>query len=274
MRVLHVITRMIKGGAQYNTLHTVVGLDAGRYECELATGLSTGVEGSLLDEARARVTVREVPELVREVSPARDLAALSRLAELMRRGRYDIVHTHTSKAGLLGRVAAVMARVPVIVHTPHGHVFHGYFPRVQTALYRWLERAAARWTDRVITLTACGAAEHVQAGIGPEELFVPIHSGVQVEAFARPSRGRAGVRADLSVPLDAPVVVSVGRLVPVKGHDVLVRAFAEVLRRHPGAVLLIVGEGPQRPVLEGLVDRLGLAGSVRLLGLQIGRAHV
>ena len=190
------------------------------------------------------------------------------LVALMRRGRYDIAHTHTSKAGLLGRVAAVMAGVPVVVHTPHGHVFHGYFGRAQTAVYRCLERAAARHTDRIITLTERGAREHVEAGIGPPELFVPIHSGVDIDAYAAAGRGRDEVRAGLGISADAPVVISVGRLAPIKGHAVLVRAFADVVSAHPDAVLLIAGDGPERPALESLAAEMGLGGSVRLPGLR------
>ena len=263
------ITRMIHGGAQYNTLHTAADLAPDRYESELATGLQGGVEGSLLEEARARCRLlHEVGDLVREVSPARDVRALAMLVRLMRAGRYDIVHTHTSKAGLLGRVAAVMAGVPVVVHTPHGHIFHGYFGRPQTAVYRCLEAAAARHTDRIITLTERGAREHVEAGVGPPELFVPIHSGVDVAAYERPTRGRAVVRRELGIADSASVLIAVGRLAPVKGHEVLLRAMVGVVRERPGVVLLLAGDGPQRGFLEELARQLGLGGSVRLLGLR------
>src|SRR5262245_2937879 len=125
LHILHVITRMVKGGAQENTLATVVGVHGPGWESSLATGPAFGPEGSLEPECLAAgMRLLRVPELVREVSPRQDGKALRQLVRLMRAERPHLVHTHTSKAGILGRIAARRAGVPVVVHTPHGHVFH------------------------------------------------------------------------------------------------------------------------------------------------------
>ena len=148
IRVLHVITRLVIGGAQENTLLTVGRLDRERYEVTLASGPTTGPEGSLEDRLPAMSAFERIPGLVRRPHPVQDAAALARLYALMRRDRYQIVHTHTTKAGILGRMAARLARVPVVLHTPHGHAFHDYLDRTGSAALRRLERWLARLTDQ------------------------------------------------------------------------------------------------------------------------------
>jgi glycosyltransferase involved in cell wall biosynthesis len=265
LRVLHVITRMVLGGAQENTLATVVGLRARGHEVVLATGPSEGPEGTLLARARELgVDPVLVPELVREVSPARDVVALARLYRLIRSGGFDVVHTHTSKAGALGRVAARAAGVPAVVHTPHGHVFGGYFGPLATRAFLALERALAGWTDAMVAISEACRRDHLRLGVGSPERFVTIPSGIPRE----PPASRAIARRILGARNGELVVGCVGRLAPVKGHHVLLPAFARAARRHPGARLVLVGDGPSRPTLEEQARALGIEGAVRFLGLR------
>jgi glycosyltransferase involved in cell wall biosynthesis len=263
--ILHVITRMVVGGAQENTLATVVGLRARGHDVILVTGPSGGPEGSLVPRARELGVVPVViPELVREVSPRRDCLALARLYRLIRAGDFDVVHTHTSKAGVLGRIAARMAGVPAVVHTPHGHVFDGYFGRAATTAFSAIERACAGFTDAMIAISEPCRSDHLRLRIGRPERFVTIPSGIP--APGRRERRRARRLLGLT---DGEVVVGcVGRLAPVKGQDVLLSAFARILREHPASRLVLVGDGAARPELETLASRLGAAHAVGFLGLR------
>lgn len=265
LRVLHVITRLVVGGAQENTLATVAGLQARGHEVVLATGPADGPEGSLLPRAYAMgLAPVIIPALVRQPSPARDAVALVRLYGLMRRHRFDVVHTHTSKAGVLGRVAAGLAKIPTVVHTPHGHVFDGYFGTRATRLVVAVERACARRTDALIAISDPCRADHLRLGVGTPEQFVTIPSGI-------PSQGR-GDRVDARRLLDAGpgelVLGCIGRLVPVKGQHLLLDAFARIAPRHPRARLVLVGDGPCRADLEARARRLHLDGIVRFTGLR------
>jgi glycosyltransferase involved in cell wall biosynthesis len=261
IRILHVITRMVKGGAQENTLATVAGFNGGGWESCLATGPALGPEGSLEPECLvAGIRMLRVPSLIREVSPRRDLDALRQLTRLIRREGPHVVHTHTSKAGILGRIAARWAGVPVVVHTPHGHVFHSYEGRLRTQGFVWLERACARTADRLIALTDTERCEHLDLGIGRPEQWTTIHSGVDFASFEAARGSRDEVRAELGLPADAVILGSVGRLVPIKGQRYLIDAIAHLEAKHRALHLLLVGDGPLR---HDLIDQ------ARSLGLQI-----
>lgn len=275
IRVLHVITRLIVGGAQENTLLTVAHLDRKRYRITLASGLVTGPEGSLEDQIPPDIAFERIPELVRNPDPLKDVSALRRLYVLMRRGRYHIVHTHTTKAGLLGRIAARLARVPVVVHTPHGHAFHGYLNAPGSHALRWVERWLARWTDRIICLTETERQDHLDVRAAPREKFEVIHSGVDIERFrqARHSSGRE-MRRSFGLPEDAPLVGCVARLVPVKGVQHLLEAVPLIRAAVPRATVVFVGDGPLRADLERRAASLGLDGAVSFLGLQRDVARI
>ena len=266
IRVLHVITRLTLGGSSENTLATVVGLASAGYAGALAVGLAES-EAAVVDDARRRgCRVVDVPALGREVRPLRDLAALRQLTALMRRERPRIVHTHTSKAGFLGRLAARLARVPAVIHQPHGHVFYGYWGAPRTALYVALERRAARWTDRIVTLTERGTAEHLARGIGRPGQYATVPSGVPTAALRAAAPPRAAARARLGLAPDAFVVAGLGRLVPVKGFDLLVEALPRLAAEVPSARVLLVGDGPERAALEARARALGVAARLPVTG--------
>jgi len=264
--VLHPITRLTLGGSSENTIASCVALNGAGYDCLLATSFRESDAASLADARRRGCRVIDIPALGREVAPLADLTALAQLVRLIRHERPAVVHTHTSKAGFVGRLAAVIARVPAVIHQPHGHIFYGYYGPRRTAVFTALERRAARWTDRIITLTDRGAAEHLAHGIGRAEQYVTVPSGVPTAELraAAPARGEA--RARLGLDADAFVIVGLGRLVPIKGFDLLVRALAIVVSQVASARVLLVGEGAERAHLETIAASLGVAGCLRLTG--------
>ena len=266
--MLHVITRLVVGGAQENTLLTVRHLDRRRYDVALVSGPSVGPEGSLEAEVPCDVPFVRVPELVRPPQPPKDVVALWKLYRLMRRGGYHIVHTHTTKAGLLGRVAARLARVPVVVHTPHGHAFHGYLNRVASEALRRVEAALASWTDAIVCLTEAERSDHLRLGVGRPQQFEVVHSGVDLGRFRSPPPDPEAKRRELGLPAAARVVGCVARLAPVKGVQYLLEAVPRIRASVPEVVVVFVGDGELRPQLERRAQELGVDGVVRFLGLR------
>ena len=265
---LHVITRLIRGGAQENTLLTVTGLDSRRYETVLVSGPAAGREGEM--ESRAResgVDLRIIPELTRELIPLKDIIALFKIFFLIKREKFDIVHTHTSKAGFLGRIAARIAGAPVVVHTPHGHIFYGYFGRLKNEFFILLEKFAALFTDRIITLTERGKREYVERRIAPADRFIPIYSGVDLSSLNLKA-DISKVREELGLSPKHRAVGTVGRLVPIKGHRHLIEAALQVVEALPEVKFFLVGDGPCREELERQVARLNLGDNIHFLGLK------
>ncbi len=259
IRVLHIITRLDVGGSTENTVLCATRMAAKGFASSLISGPTQDPPAGLREcLAAAGVPWLIVPQLRRPVSLLADCRALWELRCLIKQLQPDIVHTHTSKAGFLGRLAARRLGVGHILHTPHGHVFGGYFSSQQTRLYVILERLAARWTDRIITLTNTEAEQHLALRIGRPGQFVSIPSGVELD----------GVMSAFPVRLigGGPVVGAVGRLTPVKGHQHLLQAAPEVLRRHPAACFLLVGGGELRSALEAQARALGLGDRVVFAG--------
>ena len=247
-RVVHVITRLIAGGAQKNTVLSCAGL-LDRYEVSLVTGPPGTREGSLLGEARGRgIPTEIVPELVRAVRPASEVIALCRLVRIFRRLRPDVVHTHSSKAGILGRAAAWLAGVPIVVHTNHGLPFHPRQSRVTRSAWWLLERLATLVTHKVVCVGEVMRRESIAAGLGPPPLFEVVYSGIEMDRFsaARPVRERLGI------PPDVPVAGIISRMASHKGHRFLVEACP------PGVHLLLVGDGEERGALERSVAARGV----------------
>lgn len=268
IRILHLITRLVVGGAQENTLLTAAGLDRERFEVHLASGPTYGSEGSLEDRIPQGIAFTRFPRLRRDPAPLDDAITLAALIRFMRRGRYDIVHTHTTKAGLLGRLAAMIAGIRIIVHTPHGHAFHGYLgPKGSSALVR-VERWLAARTARIICLTEAERDEHIALRIAPAEKFAVVHSGIELAEFNRANGNGSTGREVLGLPAQGPLVGCVARLVPVKGVDILLEAAPGILAQVPEASLVFVGDGPMRPQMEARAQALGLNGRVTFLGLR------
>jgi glycosyltransferase involved in cell wall biosynthesis len=269
LRVLHVITRMMIGGAQENTMLSCALIDPTLYPSTLLTGPETGLEGSLHNEAAARgVHVIVEPSLVRRISPWHDLVATLRLRRVMRDGRYDIVHTHSSKAGILGRIAARFAGVPVIVHTAHGWGFNDHQPWYLYWLYVVLERVCAPFTGAIIVVGAPNREKGLALGIGRPEQYRLIRSGIEVQVYRDVRVSRDDARRRLGLPRDAFVIGSVGRLEGQKAPLDLLAAFVPVAAERPETHLVYVGDGFWRGELEAAIARAGLQGRVHLAGLR------
>lgn len=273
IRVHRVVTRMNVGGPAFHVSYLSRAL-GDEFRTTLVTGAPGPGEEDMTDFARrSGVDVRVIPELRPVVDPAADARALWRLYRLFRREAPDIVHTHTAKAGAVGRVAACLARVPVRIHTFHGHVLGGrYFtPRV-TEAFRQVERILATGTHRIVVLADRQRRELANdLGVAPPAAFHVIPLGLDLGSFRRRAfpRGKADARAALGLPADSLVVCAVGRLVPIKRHDVLLHALA-ALTAAGGRDwrLVVVGGGPDAEEMRRLADRLGLSARVCWLGWQ------
>lgn len=265
----HVITRMIVGGAQETVLLAAALADRSRFEPVIMCGPQTGSEGSLHEEVRRRgIELLLVPELVREVHPLKDARVLPALTELFRRQGVDVVHTNSSKAGIVGRIAARRAGVTRVIHTVHGWPFHDRQIWPVAATWRALERRAAPLADRLVVVADADRAKGLAAGIGQPEQYVTVRSGLELTHYdaARPLRSQ--VRSELGVPQDAELVGGVNRLSPQKDPMTLLEAFAVLKAERPQAHLLVVGDGPLRAQLERRISELGVVDGVTLAGLR------
>jgi len=269
IRIVHIITRMILGGAQENTLLTCRGLhEHADYDVTLVTGPAIGPEGELLGEAeRLGLKVVVVPQLRRALHPWRDFVSLRALRRILRDPKPQIVHTHSSKAGILGRSAAHAVGVPVIVHTIHGLPFHPYERWWRNALYVRLERRAARWTDRLVSVADAMTEQAVAAGVADREKFVTIYSGMETETFLTADEQRAAMRARLGFRDDEFVVGKVARLFELKGYEYVLEAAPRVLAAHPNVRFLFVGDGILRGKFEATAEQLGIRDKIVFAGL-------
>lgn len=268
-RVLHIITRMIIGGAQENTLASVAFVDPARFDSDLWTGPQTGSEGDLRDRAE-RIGVLPIyfRNVVRELSPVRDLIATWQLYRMLRKRRYDIVHMHTSKIGILGRIAAKMASVPHIIHTAHGWGFHEYMAGWLRRFYITLEKFVLPFTNQLVSVSDETTRVGLEAGIGNPDNYMLIRSGIPTDTFFADKKLGAATRAALGIEPDRIVIGTVGRLSPQKNPLDFVRIAETICAKHERVHFLSVGEGPLRPRVENAIRKAGLEDRVTLLGLR------
>lgn len=269
MRVLHIITRMIIGGAQENTLYNCLDLvrDFGD-EVILATGPSLGPEGRLLEQGRAGdLKIEIVPSLKRSILPWSDIRCYQQLRQLIRRTQPDVVHTHSAKAGFLGRLAAWKERVPAVIHTVHGAPFHPYQNRLARELFIRCERFAAKRCHRLISVADAMTDLMVDAAVAPAEQFITIYSGMATEPFLNASQMREASRQELGISPDEIVIGKIARLFRLKGHDDLLSTAALVVKKVPQAKFLLVGDGVLREALEKRAAELNLTHHIIFRGL-------
>lgn len=244
---------MIVGGAQENTLLSVVGLDAMQeYDVTLISGVDKGKEGELLSQAREMTNLIVLPEMGRSINPFSDIIAFWKLYKLIRKGRYHIVHTHSSKAGVLGRLAAWLAGTPIIVHTLHSLVFHEYQPWIVNRSWWLAKKVCAPVTDFYISVSEIIVKKAIASGIAEPERFRTIYSGMELDWFLNAKFDADAVKREFGIPLDAPVVGKIARLFPLKGHDQLMDAAPEIVRRVPKVRFFLIGDGM---LLEHLQER-------------------
>jgi glycosyltransferase involved in cell wall biosynthesis len=267
LSITHVITRMIVGGAQENTLASVQGLSkiAG-YDVSLLTGPEIGTEGSLLAGLDPQFDLVYVPSMIRTINPLHDAMALRFVHQHFRSTRPDVVHTHSSKAGIIGRLAAKAANVPFVVHTLHSLVFHDYQPALVRTAYRQVKRSMAPLTDHYVSVSDDIRERAIEAGIGTPDRHSTVRSGFETAAFESALVPRRHARQRLGLPDDRVVVGVVGRLFPLKGHEEILQAMPRVLQKHPDVLFAFVGSGPFEPHLRELVSDQGLERHVVFTG--------
>jgi glycosyltransferase involved in cell wall biosynthesis len=270
--VLRVIARLNVGGPALHVSYLTRGLRDRGYETTLVAGDVARGEASMAFVAeREGVDVVQLPGLSRELSPVRDLVAAVRLARLIRRLRPDVLHTHTAKAGAVGRIAVIFAggrRPRVVVHTFHGHVLRGYFGTAGSLLFRGVETALAHVTDRLIAVSPQVRDELVRLRVAPPRKFAVVRLGIELEPRVHCDEEPAAIRARIGVSPDRFVVGWFGRMTAVKRTDDLLDALAALRERGVDALFLLVGDGADRERLEQLAHRRGLAKSVLFLGYQ------
>jgi glycosyltransferase involved in cell wall biosynthesis len=259
MRVTHVITRLIVGGAQENTIASVLGL-AGKpaLHVRLVSGPSIGPEGSLESSFNSSPGLLAlVPELVRPVHPLKDWLALRKLTRLFREDKPDIVHTHSGKAGVIGRLAAARAGVPVIVHTVHGPSFGAFQGAIANAVFKAAELRAARVTTHFVSVADAMTQQYLAAGIGRPEQYSTIYSGFPLEPFLTATND-PGLRQEYGLAPDDIVIGKIARLFKLKGHDDLFSIAPQLVRECPRIKFLIVGDGEWRGRFEEMARVAGL----------------
>lgn len=275
-KVIRVIARMNVGGPAIHVVLLNAGLDPERYESILVSGVEAENEGNMLhlaDEKNVKPVI--IPNLGRELNPFNDLKTLWQLYSLFRKEKPDIVHTHTAKAGFVGRTAALLAGVPVVVHTFHGHVLYGYFGWAKTQAFRWIERILAYFTTQVIAVSEKCRQDLLEYGIGSESKIMTIPLGLELQKFADQSDDvREPIRQEYGVPQDAFVFGMFARMVPIKRHEVLFYAIKKVLNHHPDAYFMMVGDGECREKLASLAKDLDITHRVIFCGFRRDQARM
>jgi glycosyltransferase involved in cell wall biosynthesis len=272
VKVVRVIARLNMGGPALHVAYLTAGLRNRGYDTTLVAGTLARGEDSMAFVADERgVDVVTIPELGREISPLRDLLATIRLAGLIRRERPQILHTHTAKAGTVGRVAALLAgpgRPPIVVHTFHGHVLRGYFGPLRSRFFRELERRLARNSTALVAVSPQVRDDLVELGVAPPEKFAVVRLGIELDERVGSADGRAETRRYLGIPDGRFAVGWVGRMTAVKrGEDVL-EGFKLLRDRGVDATLCLVGDGPDRAQLERKAHDLGVVRDTLFLGYQ------
>jgi glycosyltransferase involved in cell wall biosynthesis len=268
MRIVHVITRLILGGAQENTLLSCEGQHDRGHDVTLMTGPAIGPEGSLMERAqRHGYGVEVIDDMRRELHPTRDWRIYRALTARLREVRPDVVHTHSSKGGIVGRWAAHEARVPFIVHTIHGLAYTASTSRVMNAVFKMLERKAAVITDRIVCVADAMRDQSLAAWVGRPEQYVTIYSGMETAPFLNPPVAREAVRTSLGITEQDVVIGTIARLFHLKGHDDLLALGPRLCARFPRLKFLWVGDGLLRQQFERRIAQMGLKDRFILTGL-------
>ncbi len=258
MKICHVITRMIVGGAQENTLFTVKGHIENGHETVLVTGPTTGPEGKLLQGQKIQnLHIELVDALTREVAITKDIVAYQHLRRYFAEEKFDVVHTHSSKAGILGRLAARRAGVPVVVHTVHGQAFHAYQAEWKNRMYIRAERYAAKHCDRIYAVADAMVEQCVEAGVAPRTKYRTVYSGMDLKPYLNLLRD-AELAESLGLPPGVPVIGKIARLFELKGHEFLIPAAKEVIDEMGDVRFLLVGDGLWRDKIQKMIQSAGL----------------
>jgi len=277
IKVLHIITRFDKGGSAQNTYLSLLGLRKKNYQLSLVSGLSLESEMKY-EEIKAKekdiqilksegIKFTQCPFLLRRINIIKDLKAFFDIWRIIKKYNPLIVHTHSSKAGLMGRLAAKLAGTPIIVHTPHGHVFFGYFGPLKTKLFIILEKLASRITDKIVALTNREKKDHILFKIAEEDKFSVIYSGIELNILKESSsEEKQNIKKELGIPENSLIVGTAGRLVPVKGPEFLVKASKYIISKYPDTYFLFTGDGPLEQDLKRKALEMGISDNIIFSG--------
>ncbi len=264
-KVLHIITHLPVGGAQDNTLITVEDLDKSKYEVHLLCGNGGEWTDRAMEISEMKLIFSRF--LVRQIHLVYDILAIFQMIALMKREKYDIVHTHSSKPGFIGRLAAKLVGIPVVIHTIHGFPFHDFMPQWLQLFYIRLEQCTSGFSDKLITVSRLNKNKAIQLKIAPPEKFVNIYSGIRFENF-KPCVNPEEKKMDLGLPSDKKLVGMVGRLSEQKAPDLFLRAIPEIIKSYPDCHFILVGDGELRPKLEKMAIKLDIKSHIAFLGFR------
>ena len=270
LKICHVITRMIIGGAQENTLLSVIGQIEKGHNVTLITGPSPGPEGELLKQSKLiskyDIKIINTPHLVRIIDPIRDFLAYNYLKSIFQSEKFDIVHTHSSKAGIIGRAAACSVKIPFIVHTIHGQAFHTYGNPLKNWFYKKLEWWAAKRCHAIFAVAQAMIDQCMNAHISRHSKYKVVYSGMDIEPFLN-STPDIALREKLGIPENSPVIGTVARLFPLKGYEYFIPASAKIAEKYPNVKFLIVGNGIWKEKIEKEIIKLGIKDNFIFVGL-------
>ncbi len=276
MRVVHIITRLILGGAQENTLITCKLLARRGHDVTLITGPAIGPEGELFNQTKnEKYNVIVVPKMIRAICPLYDTISYFQIKKHLERLKPDIVHTHSAKAGILGRFAAHRLKgkwaenVPAVVHTIHGLAFHPYQSKWLNKFYITVEKSAAKRTDSFICVADAMTEQALAAGIGQREKYVTVYSAIEEDAFLNPvpEEERKSFRQKYGIPEDAIVLVTIARLFMLKGHKYIIESAKQLSKQFDNALWLFVGDGNLADHFKEQVRQLGLTEKIKFTDL-------
>lgn len=268
-KVLHIITLFSVGGATENTVFTCAGLIRKGYKVDLITGPNISSEGSMFKVSEELgVPVYTFDNLKRQISPLHDLVVLVQLVKFIRKNKYDVVHTHSTKAGILGRIAAWIAGTPVIIHHNHANPFHRFQNRFKQKFYKMAEKFAGYFCDKIATVTQTIVDEMVKDNLAPKEKFRVIRSGFDTTIFSDFDNSNDSVTKEkYGIKNNEIVLGKIARLSVVKGHIYLLKAFEKVAQKVPGVKLVLIGSGEKKEELEEFIKEKNLADKVIFTGL-------
>ena len=276
LKIVHIITRLILGGAQENTLITCKLLTQRGHDVTLITGPAIGPEGELFNQTRnQKYNVIVVPKMIRAICPLYDTISYYQIKRHLARLKPDIVHTHSAKAGILGRFAAHALKGkrapnrPIVLHTIHGLAFHPYQNQLINEFYISIEKAAAKRTDFFISVADAMTSQALAAGIGRPEQFTTAYSAIEEDDFLQPisEQLKRTFRQKYGIAENAVVLVTIARLFMLKGHDYIIESAKTLSQRYKNAVWLFVGDGNLSQHYKEQVRRLGLSEKIKFTGL-------
>lgn len=269
IKVLHTITRMIVGGASENTMLSAQLIDKEKFTVKVISGRQVGSSGSLLEECKKRnVKIHYFNGLVREISPLNDLIHIIKFVDYLKKNKFDIIHTHSSKAGILHRIAAKLAGIPIIVHTIHGWSFNCKMPSWKRKLYIVLERFTAKLTTKLIAVTQFDIEKGLKERIGNRNQYCKIHSAIEIERYEKPEKPVSDIKVELGIESDKVIIGTVSRMDEQKAPLDFMRAAQKIIQEYDNVQFLFIGDGPLKSEVMQFISENNLQHIILTPGLR------